>query len=139
MWQEENFFKQFLNSNNIQLFQYFPKKNHKNKELFQLKIGSINDIKFLLESNVIQIKYKHIFKTFTWKIWNNYILIYYEFNEDILNKQAYWKTKTGKLIHDKIVYINAFIVNPETEKYDLLLEGETNFMIWLSECQGVLQ
>ena len=137
MWKQDKFITQFL-SNDIQVLQYYSDKSHKNKTLFKTTDKSIDKVLTLLKSNTVQNNYKNIFKTFLWKRWNNYIVIRYEFNESILNKTVNWKTKNNEIVQDKIVYINGFIINPDTNMYDLLLEGEQNFIIWLSECQDVL-
>lgn len=138
MWIQDKFINQFL-SNDIQILQYHSVKAHRNKTLFKITAGSINNVLMLLKSNVIQNTYNNIFKTFLWKNWNNYIIIHYEFNDNILNKTINWKTKNNEIVQDKIISINGFIINPDTNTYDLLLEGEQNFIIWLSECQDALR
>lgn len=138
MWIQDKFINQFL-SNDIQILQYHSVKAHRNKTLFKVITGSINNVLMLLKSNVIQNNYNNIFKTFLWKNWNNYIIIQFEFNDNILNKTINWKTKNNEIVQDKIISINGFIINPDTNAYDLLLEGEQNFIIWLSECQDALR
>ena len=127
-WEREQFLSEnIINNDNIILYQFYSEKPHKNKILLKY-FGNLNNIKSV--KDIVLDKFKYIFKKFDIKIKYNYLLIYYEFNDELINKKIYWDKNKCK---DKIININGFYINSETNKYDLLLEGEDNFMFWLSE------
>ena len=130
-WEKERFLSENIIDKKISLLQYCTYKSHKNKML--LKINDSNDL-LLFKNNltfylsVIRKKFNYVFNKFEIKIKSNYLIIDYEFNYDLIGKTIYW-LKTD----DKIIDVIGFFINPETDKFDLLLEGENNFMIWYAD------
>lgn len=130
-WEKERFLSENIIDKKISLFQYYTYKSHKNKLL--LKINDSNDLLLFKNNlafylNAIRKKFNYAFNKFEIKIKSNYLIIEYEFNYDLIGKTIYWLET-----EDKIIDVIGFFINPETNKFDLLLEGENNFMIWYSE------
>jgi hypothetical protein len=130
-WEKERFLSENIIDKKISLSQYYTYKSHKNKML--LKINDSNDLLLFKNNlafylNAIRTKFNYVFNKFEIKIKSNYLIIEYEFNYDLIGKTIYWLET-----EDKIIDVIGFFINPVTDKFDLLLEGENNFMIWHSE------